>query len=101
MPYIKKKYKPAIDEKIGELVDVIKAAASQEGDYNTAFPGFLNYTCTRLALKLIPARRYWAIAMVSGVFSNIADEFYRRLAAPYENEQIAKNGDVYPPIPND
>ena len=30
-------------------------------------------------------------------FSNIADEFYRRFASPYEDEQITKNGDVYYP----
>lgn len=38
--------------------------------------------------------RYWIIATVTGVFKNIADEFYRRLGVPYEDKQIAKNGDV-------
>jgi len=31
---------------------------------------------------------------VTGVFKNISDEFYRRVAAPYEEQQIAANGDV-------
>ena len=30
-----------------------------------------------------------------GVFKNIADEFYRRYAVPYEDEKIAEHGDVY------
>ncbi|MDP9036166.1 MAG: hypothetical protein M3O50_15305, partial [Myxococcota bacterium] len=38
--------------------------------------------------------RYGAIATVTGVFKNIADEFYRRVAVPYEDQQIAANGDV-------
>ena len=32
--------------------------------------------------------------MVSGVLKNIADEFYERIAVPYEKKQIIKNGDV-------
>lgn len=29
------------------------------------------------------------------VFRNFADEFYRRVGIPYEDENIAANGDVY------
>jgi len=94
MPYIKKEYRPELDKHIEEIAEAIKKAAVEQG-YDGAFAGFLNYTCTRLALKVIPARRYWAIALITGVFKNIADEFYRRYGAPYEEEQIKKNGDVY------
>jgi hypothetical protein len=49
-------------------------------------------------LKIIRLRfgrlRYWLIALITGTFKNISDEFYRRLAAPYEEQQIAVNGDV-------
>jgi hypothetical protein len=38
--------------------------------------------------------RYWLIALITGVFKNIGDEFYRRVAAPYENAQMAQSGDV-------
>jgi hypothetical protein len=38
--------------------------------------------------------RYWIIAILTGTFKNIADEFYRRIALPYENRQIEKSGDV-------
>jgi hypothetical protein len=31
---------------------------------------------------------------VTGVFRNVADEFYRRVASPYEDQQIRANGDV-------
>jgi hypothetical protein len=56
----------------------------------------LNYACTRVALGVIPERRYASIALVSGVLHNIADEFYRRYAVPYEDQKIKDNGDVYP-----
>ena len=94
MPYIKQEYRPEFDKHIEELAEAIKKAAAEQG-YDGAFAGFLNYTCTRLALQVIPARRYWAIALITGVFKNIADEFYRRYGVPYEEEKIKENGDVY------
>ncbi len=58
----------------------------------------LNYTCTCLALNIVRRRygrlRYWLIALITGTFKNIGDEFYRRLGTPYEDQQIALNGDV-------
>lgn len=32
--------------------------------------------------------------IITGTFKNIADEFYRRLAAPYEDKQMAGSGDM-------
>jgi uncharacterized protein DUF6899 len=96
MPYIDPKLRPALDKHIDALAAEIISAQHVGFAFNeTAFAGMLNYSCTRLALKVIPARRYWAIALVTGVFKNIADEFYRRYGVPYEDEQITKNGDVY------
>jgi hypothetical protein len=49
-------------------------------------------------MKIIHLRfgeiRYGTIATITGVFKNIADEFYRRVASPYEDKQIEKSGDV-------
>jgi hypothetical protein len=46
----------------------------------------LSYTCAQLALKIVRnqfgAMRYWIIAILTGSFKNIADEFYRWVAAP-------------------
>ena len=38
--------------------------------------------------------RYWLIAMLSGIFTNLGQEFYRRSAVPYEDRQMASSGDV-------
>jgi uncharacterized membrane-anchored protein len=97
MPYIsqdhRQKLDPLIDRLAGEIVH-----ESQNMGYDAAFAGILNYTCTRLALKVVRQRfgemRYWIIAILTGTFKNIADEFYRRIGLPYENQQIEKSGDV-------
>jgi len=97
MPYISRDHRPKLDLLIDRLAEQIVHEAQGMG-YDGAFAGILNYTCTRLALKVVRLRfgamRYWIIAMVTGTFKNIADEFYRRLGEPYENRQIEDNGDV-------
>ncbi len=97
MPYIVQQDRRPLDPLIDQLAERIVAQAKTQNS-DAAFAGLLNYACTRLALKVIKLQfgtlRYWLIATVTGVFHNIADEFYRRLGAPYEDKQIAKNGDV-------
>jgi len=97
MPYIAPKDREKLDGLIDQLADQIVVEA-KEYNYDAAFAGLLNYACTRLALKLVRLQfgkiRYWTIATVTGVFKNIADEFYRRVGVPYEDKQINKNGDV-------
>ena len=97
MPYITSKSRQQLDLYIDQLADKIVEESKNE-NYDAAFAGLLNYSCTKLALQVIYKRfgklRYWLVAIVSGVFSNISEEFYRRLAVPYENKQIQKNGDV-------
>ena len=97
MPYIKKEDRASLDPLINSLAEEIVAKSKEAGN-DGAYAGLLNYTCTRLALKIIKLQfgkvRYWIIATTTGTFHNIADEFYRRLATPYENVQIKKNGDV-------
>ena len=94
MPYIKQENRPRLDSHIDAVALEIKKITEESNDSH-AFAGLLNYTCTRLALGIIPEKRYWAIALIAGVLQNIGDEFYRRYAVPYEDEQIQKNGDVY------
>jgi hypothetical protein len=97
MPYISKQHRQALDPLIDELAGRLSREA-QGLDYDGAFAGLLHYTCTRLALKVVRlqfgAMRYWLIALLTGIFKNIADEFYRRIALPYETRQLEKSGDV-------
>lgn len=97
MPYIKSHLRQEIDPLIDQLAQGIVRQAQSSGDI-AAFAGTLNYACTRLALQVARQQggqmRYWLIAIITGIFKNIADEFYRRVAAAYEDKQMAQNGDV-------
>jgi hypothetical protein len=97
MPYIAPELRRELDPLIDALADRLAVQAQASRD-DGAFTGLLNYACTRLALGVIRRRfgglRYWLIAALTGVFHNMASEFYRRLAAPYEDRQMAKSGDV-------
>jgi hypothetical protein len=97
MPYIPVEQRKVCDGLIDELAGRI-ARLAEESDSDGAFAGLLNYACTRLALQVVRRRfgrlRYWLIATLTGTFKNISDEFYRRLAGPYEDKQMARSGDV-------
>jgi hypothetical protein len=96
MPYIAGDRRE-LDGLIDRLAESIVRRVEDENS-EAAFAGLLNYACTRLALKVVRlkcgAMRYWLIAVLTGVFKNIADEFYRRVAVPYEEKQLARHGDV-------
>jgi hypothetical protein len=91
MPYISQEQRKALDG----LIDNLAQEASKLGKDETERAGILNYITTRLAMALIPQDRYWKIALTAGVFSNLANEFYRRLAAPYEDKKMKEHGDVF------
>lgn len=97
MPYIQAASRKELDGLIDELAHRLVQEAKKD-DPDRVFAGLLNYTCTRLALKVVRLQfgslRYWLIAMLTGIFKNIGDEFYRRLGAPYEDKQKARSGDV-------
>ena len=93
MPYIPQQDRNHLDPKIKELAQAVSdRVKANGGDYE----GILNYTMTKLLLFIIPEHRYKHIARITGVLENVKQEFYRRLAAPYEDAQIKKNKDVYP-----
>jgi hypothetical protein len=97
MPYIAPELRRELDPLIDKLADRLAAQAEAAG-YDGAFTGLMNYACTRLALAVVRRRfgslRYWHIAALTGVFHNMATEFYRRVAVPYEDRQIMLSGDV-------
>lgn len=97
MPYIPQRDRKILNPLIDQLAEQIVVEAKKSKD-EAAFAGLLNYTGTRLALKVLRLRfgaiRYWLVAIVVGTFHNVADEFYRRLGFPYEDRKIEENGDV-------
>jgi hypothetical protein len=97
MPYVAQEDRQELDAAIDTLAERIVARAKADG-HDAAFAGLLNYSVTRLTLRVVRLRfgaiRYWMIAAVTGALANASQEFYRRLAVPYEEKQIEKNGDV-------
>lgn len=59
--------------------------------------GELNYVITQLCRLHLShhGTKYDTINEVIGVLECAKQEFYRRLAAPYEDTKIQLNGDVY------
>ena len=62
-----------------------------------AGPGDLNYLFTMICIEYInqKGKSYQTLNDISGALTNCNLELYRRLAAPYEDEKIKSNGDVY------
>lgn len=87
MPYIEQKSRPSIDKHLKSLADYLKNLPEEEQD------GCLNYTITRLLHEIYPLR-YRHINRAMGVLSCVEHEYYRRIAAPYEDTKIQQNGDV-------
>lgn len=60
-------------------------------------PGELNYLLTGLCIKYLRdhGTSYATLNAIVGVLECAKQEFYRRIALPYENAKLAENGDVY------
>lgn len=78
----------------------IKEGARWElsGQRKTENPGELNYQLTLIIneyLRRRHGRSYTGVNEVVGVLECVKQEFYRRVVAPYEDQKIKENGDVY------
>jgi len=84
MPYIKPKERPQFDSKIDELKSCILNV------------GQLNYAITRICHNYILrcGKCYLHLNAVIGVLACVKAEFYRIIAAPYEDEKIVENGHI-------
>lgn len=93
MPYIAGEDRNLVLEAMDPLVIALREVPDDKID------GVLNYVISRLvAGTLVPpckgGWRYRLIARAIAVFEAAKLEFYRRVAAPYEDKAIAKNHDI-------
>lgn len=87
MPYIKQADRKPFDPLIEQLARLIP-----EKD----FAGSLNYVVSRICGELLRREKNYArINEIMGALECAKLEFYRRMAAPYEDKKIAENGDAY------
>jgi hypothetical protein len=85
MPYIDDKDR----EKFGE--ELVKVAKSIEN------AGQMNYVVTMLIKSYLERKglRYQNLNDLLGALEGAKLELYRRVVAPYEDEKVESNGDVY------
>ena len=60
-------------------------------------PGELNYMISKICQEYLMSHnlKYQTINDIVGALEGAKLEFYRRIAAPYENDKIEQNGDVW------
>jgi hypothetical protein len=87
LPYIKVKNRIKYEKVLEELVKILKVLPPEEID------GEFNYVVTKMLKEIYPLR-YFHINKAIGVLECIKLEYYRRIAAPYEDSKIKESGDV-------
>jgi hypothetical protein len=83
MPYIQRERRRTID--MDSSVPVMSNA------------GELNYVLTMTCLDYLHqnGKSYQTLNDIAGALTNANLEMYRRVTAPYEDEKMVENGDVY------
>jgi hypothetical protein len=106
MPYISEKNRKNLDDAIENLTNAIKKNGqyfvnthltedrSLSNEELTTVLGDINYCFSRILGDMMGAISYPKIAMITGVLENIKQEYYRRIASPYEDKKIVENGDI-------
>lgn len=96
MPYINESERLELDECIDTMISCIrdtKTNLNNPSDLKNHL-GRINYAFSRVLAGLMDKPSYNKIAMITGVLENIKQEFYRRIASPYEDKKIVENGDI-------
>lgn len=67
------------------------------GNASSTTPGELNYVITNVCIEYMntKGKNYQTVNDIVGALEGAKLEFYRRVAAPYEDMKIKQNGDVY------
>lgn len=96
MPYINEEERLELDQCIDRMIACIKNTKTSLNDPNDIknHLGRINYSFSRILAGLMDRPSYNKIAMITGVLENIKQEFYRRIASPYEDLKIVQNGDI-------
>jgi len=90
MPYIVQEKRDKVDQSIRALVEALQQLSPSD-DFDE---GLTNYTITRLITGLLKTPKYSKINKAIGVLECVKAEFYRRLAGPYEDGAVERNGDI-------
>lgn len=109
MPYIKEENRLTLDKCIESMTNCLILNAfrqSYDSETSNSVPeklsneqflsivGDINYSFSRILGSIMGDVSYSKIALITGVLENIKQEFYRRVAGPYEDKKIVENGDI-------
>jgi hypothetical protein len=109
MPYIKEDHRKNLDDCIDIMVNCLKSNVLNDNIKNPwSDPknrnisnqelldvcGDINYVFSRILGSIMGDVSYSKIAIITGVLENIKQEYYRRVAEPYEDKKIIENGDI-------
>ena len=97
MPYIKQEIRDQLDPAIEDLaIAIMKTMVG--GKHVVPSAGWYNYIITMLlstaySVNVFPS--YENINTIMGILESVKQEFYHRVAVPYEEAKRIENGDVY------
>lgn len=91
MPYIAQEHREQLEKSINQLIADINAVTG----HNQKLNGNINYVISTLLNKFYTLYGYDSINNAIGVLECAKLEFYRKVAAPYENQKEFENGSVY------
>ncbi len=97
MPYIVDEKRQSLDPAIEALHRVL--VNLQLDDEENDMEGNVNYVMTRLLMMIYGNKdgtRYTHINDAVGVLGCVTQEFYRKVAAPYEDQKEFDNGEIQP-----
>jgi len=87
MPYISQEERKEIDPLVDPLIEALKKAPADRLDAR------FNYVIYKMLVRLY-SERYFDYNRAMGVLTCVANEFYRRKVAPYEDKKIQTTGDI-------
>ena len=94
MPYIVKSKRDLLDSTIEQLHKLLVDLELDDPQNN--FEGAMNYTITKLITMCYTTPSYREVNDVVGLLECVKQEYYRKVAANYENQKEFENGPVYP-----
>lgn len=92
MPYIKNELRPKYHATISHLLE--RLLKLEQKDVGAHMNYFISSVCKEYLEKSEGGTRYYKIEQLIGALECIKLELYRRVAGPYEDKAIDKNGDI-------
>ena len=86
MPYIKQEHREWYKKELDALIFAV------DGEWA---PGTVNYIIYKILLAWWDNEpRYHTICSIMGTLTCVSQEFYRKIAGPYEDKAEKKNGEI-------